>query len=338
MSRLLSYLDKFPQAKVLVVGDLMVDHYIWGNVSRISPEAPVPVVEVTAESLRPGGAANVFSNIVALDGRAELCGVIGPDEPGRWLLEELKRCGAGIEGLVTEDSRPTIQKTRIVAHSQQVVRYDREIRQPISTSTQKRIFEFVRDHLGSSTSSALGGGTRGCDCLVISDYSKGVITQALTKDLLHLAKKNGVHTIADPKVSHMDYYRGVTVITPNHLEASEASGVQIIDEESLLEAGRRLIKRLDSEAVLITRGERGMSLFEKNGEVTHIPTTAKAVFDVTGAGDTVVGTLALALATGATFSEAARLANHAAGVVVGIVGTATVSREMLKGAIVSSGS
>lgn len=329
MNQLLAYLDRFPRARVLVVGDLMVDHYIWGNVSRVSPEAPVPLVEVTAESIRPGGAANVFSNIVALDGQAELCGVIGPDEPGRWLLEELKRCGSRIDGLVTEDGRPTIQKTRVVAHSQQVVRFDREKRHPISPSTQKRIFEYVRDRVGSSGSE----GSSGCDCLVLSDYAKGVMTHGLTKDLLGLAKKNGVHIIADPKVSHMDYYREVTVVTPNHLEASVASGVDIIDDESLLQAGRRLIKRLDCEAVLITRGERGMSLFEKKGEVTHISTTAKSVFDVTGAGDTVVGTLALALASGATLSDAARLANHAAGVVVGIVGTATLSREMLRAAI-----
>jgi D-beta-D-heptose 7-phosphate kinase/D-beta-D-heptose 1-phosphate adenosyltransferase len=324
MNRILKYLDQFPKAKILVVGDLMVDHYIWGNVSRISPEAPVPVVEVTAESIRPGGAANVFNNIVSLDGQADLCGVIGADEPGRWLQQEVKQCGASIDGLVSEEQRPTIQKTRIVAHSQQVVRYDREKRHPISAVTQHKLFEFILNKMQSPD---------GCDCLVLSDYAKGVITQGLTKDLLSLAKKNGVPTIVDPKVSHMDYYREVTVVTPNHLEASQASGVDIIDEQSLLEAGHRLLKRLHCEAVLITRGEKGMSLFEKNGEVTHIPTMAKAVFDVTGAGDTVVGTLGLALASGATLTEAATLANYAAGVVVGIVGTATVSRQMLKEAL-----
>ncbi|MCI0526970.1 MAG: D-glycero-beta-D-manno-heptose-7-phosphate kinase [Nitrospira sp.] len=324
MNRLLSYVDKFPKAKILVVGDLMVDHYIWGNVSRISPEAPVPVVEVTAESIRPGGAANVFNNIVALEGQADLCGVIGADESGRWLQQEVKQCGANIDGLVSEDLRPTIQKTRIVAHSQQVVRYDREKRHSISSSTQHKIFEFILNKMESNNR---------CDCLVLSDYAKGVITQGLAKDLLSLAKKNGVSTLVDPKVSHMDYYREVTVVTPNHLEASQASGVNIINEQSLLEAGHRLLQRLNCESVLITRGEKGMSLFEKNGEVTHIPTMAKAVFDVTGAGDTVVGTLALGLAAGATLTEAATLANYAAGVVVGIVGTATVSRQMLKEAI-----
>jgi D-beta-D-heptose 7-phosphate kinase/D-beta-D-heptose 1-phosphate adenosyltransferase len=324
MSRLLSYLDKFPKARILVVGDLMVDHYIWGNVSRISPEAPVPVVEVTDESIRPGGAANVFNNIAALDGQADLCGVVGADEPGRWLQQEVKRCGASIDGLVNDDHRPTIQKTRVVAHSQQVVRYDREKRQAVSPSTQRKIYEFILNRMESSD---------GCDCLVLSDYAKGVITQGLTKDLLGLAKKKGIPTVVDPKVSHMDYYREVTVVTPNHLEASQASGVDITDESSLLEAGHRLLKHLSCKAVLITRGEKGMSLFEKNGGVTHIPTMAQAVFDVTGAGDTVVGTLALALASGATLAEAATLANYAAGVVVGIVGTATVSRQMLKEAI-----
>jgi D-beta-D-heptose 7-phosphate kinase/D-beta-D-heptose 1-phosphate adenosyltransferase len=326
MNPLLNYLDRFPKARILVVGDLMVDHYIWGNVNRISPEAPVPVVEVTSESIRPGGAANVFSNIVALDGQVELCGVIGSDESGRWLQQEVKQCGASIDGLIIEDHRPTIQKTRVVAHSQQVVRFDREKRQTISSSTHQKIFEFILNRMES-----MGG----CDCLVLSDYAKGVITQGLTKDLLSLAQKNGVSTIVDPKVKHIDYYREVTVITPNHLEASQASGVEIMDEASLLEAGHRLLKRLNCKSVLITRGEKGMSLFEKNGKATHIPTVAKEVFDVTGAGDTVVGTLALALASGATLTEAATLANHAAGVVVGIVGTATVSRQMLKEAISS---
>ena len=324
MDKLLNYLDQFPKARVLVVGDLMVDHYIWGNVNRISPEAPVPVVEVTSESIRPGGAANVFSNIVALDGQVELCGVIGSDEPGRWLQQEVKQYGASVDGLIIEDHRPTIQKTRVVAHSQQVVRFEREKRQSIASSTHQKIFEFILNQMES-----MGR----CDCLILSDYAKGVITQGLTKDILRLAQKNRVPIIVDPKVKHIDYYHEVTVITPNHLEASQASGVEIMDEASLLEAGQRLLKRLNCQAVLITRGEKGMSLFERNGKVTHIPTMAKEVFDVTGAGDTVVGTLALALAAGATLTEAATLANHAAGVVVGIVGTATVSRQMLKEAI-----
>jgi D-beta-D-heptose 7-phosphate kinase/D-beta-D-heptose 1-phosphate adenosyltransferase len=324
MDKLLRYLDKFPKVRVLVVGDLMVDRYIWGNVSRISPEAPVPVVEVTSESIRPGGAANVFNNIVALEGQAELCGVIGSDEPGHWLQQEVKRCGASIEGLIVEDQRPTIQKTRVVAHSQQVVRFDREKRQSISPSTHQKILKFILNQMES---------TAQCNCLILSDYAKGVITQDLTNDLIRLAHKNRVPIIVDPKVKHMDYYREVTLITPNHLEASQASGVDIIDEASLLEAGLSLLKRLNCESVLITRGEKGMSLFEKTGKVTHIPTMAKEVFDVTGAGDTVVGTLALALGSGATLTEAATLANHAAGVVVGIVGTATVSQQMLKQAI-----
>lgn len=328
MNPLLKYLEKFSGVRVLVVGDLMVDNYIWGNVSRISPEAPVPVVEVTEESIRLGGAANVFNNIIALDGRAELCGVIGPDEPGRWLQGEVKRCGASPDGLVVEPGRPTIQKTRIVAHSQQVVRFDREKRQPIASSSERKIFEFISDQIESTQDRF--------DCLILSDYAKGVITQGLVKDLLHLTQKNGIPVVVDPKVSHMDYYREVTVVTPNHLEASQASGVEITDERSLMEAGQRLLKRLNSEAVLITRGERGMSLFEKNGAITHIPAMAKAVFDVTGAGDTVVSTLALALGSGASLLEAASLANHAAGVVVGIVGTATVSREMLRDAVNSN--
>lgn len=325
MADLLSCVDRFPAARILVVGDVMVDRYIWGKVSRISPEAPVPVVEVNEETTKPGGAANVFNNIRALDGRAELCGVIGSDPAGHWLVGEVERCQASPLGLVVDTACPTIEKTRIIAHSQQVVRFDREKRQSISQQTQQKIFEFVRSRLESSSEK--------WHCLVLSDYAKGVLTAGLTKDLLNLAKKQRIRVVVDPKVRHMDHYREVTLVTPNHLEASEATGVEILDQASLLEAGRRLLERLQCESVLITRGERGMSLFERTGEVTHIPAVARKVFDVTGAGDTVIGTLALSLAAGASLKEAAVLANHAAGIVVGIVGTATASRQELREAV-----
>ncbi|MFZ3089926.1 MAG: D-glycero-beta-D-manno-heptose-7-phosphate kinase [Nitrospirota bacterium] len=315
--RLIKYLRAFKKARVLVFGDVMVDHFIWGNVSRISPEAPVPVVSVTKETILLGGGANVLNNILALGGKPEICGVIGYDDAGRQFLKELKKMGAAADGIFYE-KRPTIVKTRIVAHSQQVVRFDREVKDEISINTQNNIYEFIKKRI------------RNIDVLAISDYAKGCITENLLADILQLAKKNDVRIVVDPKVKHFNFYQGVTVVTPNNLEASQASGVEIVDEASLHRAGEALLNRLGCDALLITRGEHGMSLFEGNGDITHIPTVAKEVYDVTGAGDTVLATLSLAMAAGAPIKEAAVLANYAAGIVVGIVGTATVSNSELK--------
>lgn len=314
---LIKYLSAFKNARVLVFGDVMVDHFIWGNVSRISPEAPVPVVSVTKETILLGGGANVLNNILALGGKPEICGVIGYDDTGRQFLKELKKMGAAADGIFYE-KRPTIVKTRIVAHSQQVVRFDREVKEEISIKTQNSIYEFIKKRI------------KNIDILAISDYAKGCITENLLADILQLAKKNDVRIVVDPKVKHFNFYQGVTVVTPNNLEASQASGVEIVDEASLHRAGEVLLNRLGCDALLITRGEHGMSLFESNGDITHIPTVAKEVYDVTGAGDTVLATLSLAMAAGAPIKEAAVLANYAAGIVVGIVGTATVSNSELK--------
>lgn len=315
------YLDRFDGHRVLVVGDLMLDHYIWGNVQRISPEAPVPVVNVLRESVLLGGAGNVLHNILTLGGRGLLCGVIGADEAGRWLSEELKSKGVEIGGIVVEEERPTTKKTRIVAHQQQVVRFDHEKKGEISNKTEKKFIQFINDQLDR------------IDCMVISDYAKGVITEGLLESILPLALRRGIPVVVDPKVHHFSLYKKVTVVTPNHLEASQASGVDIEDEATLHQAGKALLKKLGCQAVLITRGEQGMSLFDKSGETTHIPTEARQVFDVTGAGDTVVSTLALAVSAGAPLPAAARLANHAAGVVVGMVGTTAIEKTMLKKAL-----
>ena len=314
---LIKYLKSFNKAKVLVLGDVMMDHFIWGKVSRISPEAPVPVVNVTNETLLLGGAANVVNNITSLGGKAEICGVIGNDDMGRCFVKEIKSKGISDKGLFYDD-RPTTVKTRIIAHSQQVVRFDREQKSEISIKTQNSIYEFINKRIKS------------IDVLTISDYAKGIITPALMTDVLKLAKKNGVMVVVDPKVNHFNLYKGVTVITPNNLEASNASGVEIENESSLKRAGEVLLNRLGCDALLITRGEHGMSLFENNGHVTHIPTVAKEVYDVTGAGDTVVAALSLAMAAGASIKEAAVIANYAAGIVVGIVGTAAVTKKELE--------
>jgi D-beta-D-heptose 7-phosphate kinase/D-beta-D-heptose 1-phosphate adenosyltransferase len=315
------HIQRFPQASVLVVGDLILDHYVMGKVSRISPEAPVPVVHVESESLRLGGAANVFNNILALGGKADLCGVIGADESGRLLMKELgtKRSGRG--GVVIDHDRPTTRKSRVIAHHQQIVRYDVEGRHELKGALQRRILQYVESRLRELT------------CVVVSDYAKGVVSAGLMSELTRLAALRKVPVIVDPKVEHFGYYKGVTVITPNHFEATQASGVHGDDDQTINEAGAMIRQRLGCQSVLITRGEKGMSVYEADGASWHLPTQARQVYDVTGAGDTVIGTLALALSTGASIKNGAILANHAAGIVVGMVGTATVSPEQLAEAV-----
>ncbi len=311
------YLKHFDKARILVVGDLMLDHYIWGRVSRISPEAPVPVVNVTSESLLLGGAANVYHNVVELGGKVSLCGIVGEDEAGAVLLHQIKEQGGSVEGICRLSDRPTTKKTRIIAHNQQVVRFDHERSEPLTPQVVERLLEFVKKEMG------------GLDCLVLSDYAKGVINSLLMEGLQELFARHRIKVIVDPKVSHMALYQGVTLITPHHLEASQATGIEINDMAGLVKAGQALLNMLACEAVLITKGEQGMSLFERGGGVTHIPTVAKEVYDVTGAGDTVVSVMALALAAGASFTDAAMLSNYAAGIVVGTVGTATVQPRQI---------
>ena len=317
--RLIQYIDRFPKARILVVGDMMLDHYIWGNVSRISPEAPVPVVHVTKETVLLGAAANVVNNVHALGGSVRVCGVIGHDDAGRQLSHMLRAKGIHTDGLIVESSRPTTIKTRVIAHSQQVVRFDRETKDGIDRDTHRRIYDAVKQHVDD-----------GLDAIILSDYSKGVVTKELVRDIVKLTSKRDLIVSVDPKVNHFGMYSGVTILTPNTKEASLGSKIEIESENSLLKAGTTLLKRLKCRAVLITRGEQGMSLFERSGRITHIPTVAREVFDVTGAGDTVISTLTLAMAAGAPMVDAARLSNVAAGIVVAVVGTATVKPEELK--------
>ena len=315
-----SIIDKFPRARVLVIGDLIMDHFIWGKVKRISPEAPVPVVEVTSENLMLGGSANVVNNIHSLNGGALVTGIIGRDSDGAKLVQALKAKGIPADGIVTDASRPTTIKTRIVAHSQQLVRFDREKRDKIGAQTFEKVVAYIKKAV------------RSADIVVISDYAKGLITETLVQETSELCSKYGKPIAVDPKVEHFDYYKGVTIVTPNNLEASQASGIEISDGPSLHRAGEFLYNKLGCKALLVTRGEHGMSLFEPDS-VTNIPTVAKEVYDVSGAGDTVIGVLALSLAAGASFKEAAVLANFAAGVVVGKIGTATLTRDELTEAV-----
>lgn len=317
----IAILNDFKKATVLVIGDLVMDHFIWGKVRRISPEAPVPVVEVNSENLMLGGAANVVNNIHSLGGKVLVCGVVGRDDMGKNLVHELRLKGIHSDGVIVEENRPTSVKTRIIAHSQQVVRFDREKRDKIELDTVKTIVDYTKEKINA------------VNAIVISDYAKGVISEELIEEVITIAKKKGRPVAVDPKVGHFDYYKYATIVTPNNDEASQASGVDIENNSSLLRAGEVLLNKLGSDAVLITRGEHGMSLFENGGGITHIPTVAKEVYDVSGAGDTVIGTVALAIASGADFKEAAVMSNFAAGIVVGKVGTATVTPKELKGAM-----
>jgi len=308
---------KFPSANVLVIGDIIVDHFIWGSVSRISPEAPVPVVNVTDESLLLGGSANVLHNLYDLGARATLCGVIGDDLMGRHLLELLQQIDSPTAGVIKTQDRPTTKKTRIVAQSQQVVRFDREKTGPLPPAALDGLCSFIEANISSFAA------------VIISDYCKGVICAPLMDHVRRLAGSHQIPLIVDPKPVHADLFKGATIITPNHHEAEKMSGVTIDDDESLFRAAATLLRKLDSRAVLITRGEAGMTLLEKEKPLFTIPTVAKEIYDVTGAGDTVIASLALGLASGLSFAEAATLANFAAGIVVAKIGTATASAKEL---------
>ena len=311
-------LDRFQGRRLIVLGDLMLDEFIWGEVRRISPEAPVPVVEVRRETLQLGGAGNVVTNLLALGAEAIPIGILGEDEAGRRMRALFADEGASVEGLLTVPDRPTTRKTRIVAHSQQMVRADREDRSLISEAIERQILALYLAALPSA------------DAVILSDYDKGLLTPALLQSAIRAARAAGKPICLDPKIRHFSHYRLVDVVTPNQLEAERASGIEITDPASLLQAASRIRDLLDCRHVLITRGELGRSLFDAGGAISHIPTTAREVYDVTGAGDTVIATLTLALAAGAPLLDAAILANLAAGVVVGKVGTAAVSQDELR--------
>jgi D-beta-D-heptose 7-phosphate kinase/D-beta-D-heptose 1-phosphate adenosyltransferase len=304
---------------VVVFGDVMLDEFVWGDVTRISPEAPVPVVDIRRESVHLGGAANVLANLRALGVQAALVGVVGADRAGERVRAELRDAGAfdSEESLITDVSRPTTLKTRIIAHNQLVVRADRERRAPIDGPTEERIVAALRRLL------------KGADALVISDYDKGAVTPAVLCEILSAAEAAGVPVLVDPKMRNFDAYRPATLVTPNHHEALRLTNTDDDTDAGMARAARAIRERLSCRSVLITRGERGMMLLEEGGEPVYVPTAAREVYDVTGAGDTVIATLAASLASGASLVEAAMLANHAAGVVVGKVGTATASASEL---------
>lgn len=313
----------FGGKRILVLGDLMLDEYLFGRVSRISPEAPVPVVEVDSEKLLLGGAANVAWNVRSLGGRAVPVGVVGRDRARIVLERELRHRGMPTSGLVEERNRHTTVKTRIVAHRQQVVRVDREHSRAISPSSQSRVAERLRRLLP------------GCHALLIEDYNKGLMTPALLREALEAARRLNKIVTVDPKFDRFLDFKGVTLFKPNVHETERALGLKITSPDDMARAGKMLLGKLGAGAVLITAGERGMYLCLPGKPARHIPTAAREVYDVSGAGDTVIAAITLALAAGADFEEAAVLANHAAGVEVSKLGVAAVTVSELREALKS---
>ena len=298
--------------KILVVGDLMIDHYLWGKTERISPEAPVPVIDVRQETEVLGGAGNVVNNLVALGAEVEVASVIGSDADGERLEQMLKALDTGTSAILKDGGRTTTRKSRVIASHQQVIRFDSETRQPVTAESEAKLLERIGRLLDE-----------GIDTVLISDYGKGVLTEGVTQGVIGLAKERGIRVMVDPKGRDYAKYRGATAITPNRKEASEATGIAIVDETSLREAGFRLKEELELERAIITLSEEGMAIFGE--EMRVIPTVAKEVYDVTGAGDTVIATLGYVRACGGSIDEAARIANAAAAVVVGKLGSATAT-------------
>lgn len=303
--------------RIAVLGDYMLDLYMWGTVSRISPEAPVPIVEVERETEHLGGAANVANNLASLDAKPFAVGVIGNDAPGARLLHLMQHCGFQTEGVFVDETRPTTIKTRVIAHNQHIVRTDRESRDTLAPQVQRNILDYLRRLLPTM------------QALIIEDYNKGVLAQPLLSQVITLAQQHGCLVMVDPKFNHFLDYRGVTVFKPNRKETEDVLGLKLRATEEVVRAGKILLEKLRAENVLITLGSQGMALFQRNGNVYRIPTRARRVHDVSGAGDTVIATLTAALAAGADIIEAATLANIAAGLVVAEVGAVPIDKQKL---------
>lgn len=318
---LIRALGRFRGKRVLVLGDLMLDRFVFGTVSRISPEAPVPVVEIRDESAYLGGAGNVAANIAAMGGIPVPVGILGNDDDGAQLRDGLRAIGAPLGGLVVDAGRPTSVKTRIIANHQQVCRTDQEDRSPITPRVELRVARKFRSLLPSA------------DAVIVSDYAKGLLTPALLRRTIPFAAGAGKIVCVDPKQKDFSVYRPAAVITPNTAELERAAGIAITGDRDLVRAGRKVVRQAGIRHLLVTRGDAGMALFAKGSGVSHIPTVAREVFDVTGAGDTVIAFLALGLTAGLGVLESAVLANIAAGIVVGKLGTASASPDDLAAAL-----
>jgi len=313
--RLKEILNSIQNTRILVIGDVMLDRYFWGDSTRISPEAPVPVVKMHKSEVRIGGAANVADNLMVLGAEPELISVIGNDNDGREFLEHAEELGLNTDSIIIDDMRPTTCKTRVMARSQQVCRIDNEIGQDIEGPS----LDILLDKLDNITGDV--------KAVIISDYGKGIITPKIVSHILDICCNIGVFISVDPKENHWDYYAGVNLIKPNHHEVARATHVKVNSRDSLEIAGWKLLEITNAKSALVTTGEKGMSLFIPGQSVKHFSTIAREVYDVTGAGDTVIALSTAALANGASYEEAAILANYAAGIVVGEVGTAAATPE-----------
>ncbi|MDR1951910.1 MAG: D-glycero-beta-D-manno-heptose-7-phosphate kinase [Elusimicrobiota bacterium] len=321
-NNLLDLISSFNRQKILVIGDSMVDKFIWGTVKRISPEAPVPIVEVTGESETLGGAGNVASNIAALGAEVYLISATGDDSNSELMTELLKKQNISSKYLVKDVNKPTIIKTRIIAAHQQIVRVDKEIKGAPASIAKDQILKNIEEVIPKVNG------------VIISDYGKGVVEDSVLKRAVELSRQCEIPISVDPKLDNFKKYYGVTTITPNTKEAIEGMRASDIEtDDDIAKLGSEILKLINSDSVLITRSEKGMMLIEPDNKITNIPTRAKEVYDVTGAGDTVISVMTLALGAGADFLKAAEIANFAAGIVVGKIGTASANPEELKNAI-----
>lgn len=309
------------EIRCLVIGDLMLDEYLWGRADRISPEAPVQVVDVVREELRLGGAGNVVHNLAALGAQVSVCSVVGDDQNGRELLGQFSHHHIDVQAVFQDPGRRTSRKTRVVAANQQIVRIDRESRDALPEAVEQQLCAWIAAHAGEYK------------VVVLSDYNKGVLTPAVIASAISAAAVTGIPVMVDPKGTDYARYAGATLLTPNRKEAEAASGVAITDSATLTQAAGVIMDTTGLQHLLITRSEEGMSLFSKGGEIVHIPTVAREVFDVSGAGDTVLATLALGIACGFSMAESARLANVAAGIAVGKLGTSIVTPQEIIDAV-----
>lgn len=319
-SKLRSIFRKSRGSKIAVIGDVMLDKYVYGTISRISPEAPVPVVDIDKTEFKLGGAANVANNIKALDAEPVLIGVIGNDYDSKHYLDVMKTLGLSTAGIIKDSSRPTTAKTRVIAHSQHVLRVDSEIKDDVSLNTRKKILEFFTKNIKSFAA------------VILQDYNKGVLTKEMIRQIISVCRKHKKPVYVDPKFHNFFEFRDVTVFKPNRKETADILAMKIDGEESVKEAGRILIDRLNCEYLVLTRGEKGMMLFDKEKNKTvilNIPTRARKVADVSGAGDTVISTIAVMLAGGANMIEAVMLANQAAGIVCEEVGIIPIYKNAL---------
>jgi len=315
--KLLSLKKKFLNKRIAVIGDMMLDGYYWGDVKRISPEAPVPVLEVENEFFRFGGAANVALNIIKLGGIPFPIGIIGNDNNGSIFSSLLYETGINNNGIVIDDSRPTTTKTRVIADSQHVVRIDKESKQYINREIQNKIFKLIEEHITE------------LDGIILQDYNKGILTPSIIEKTIKLANKNHVLITVDPKFNNFFSYKNVTVFKPNRKEAGDILGMKIKTDSEISSVGKKLLEKLNSKYVLLTLGEGGIAIFERGKKEQRLPTKARKVADVSGAGDTVISTLTMALSAGADIMQASYLANYAGGLVCEEVGIIPIELDKL---------